>query len=64
MYCFSRFFAINIINSFLFLQIAARYDPEVEAEVREWIKALTGEELPKGMRECEKALRNGRTLVA
>lgn len=45
-------------------KIAARYDPDVEAEVRDWIKALTGEELPRGMRECEKALRNGRTLVA
>jgi len=44
-------------------KLAARYDPEVEAEVRGWIKQLLGEDIPSGMRECEKYLRNGQTLV-
>lgn len=45
------------------VQLAARYDTEVEAEVIRWFKELIGEDLKAGMRELEKGLRNGQSLV-
>jgi hypothetical protein len=45
-------------------KIAARYDPETEAEVIGWFKALSvNENLKPGMREVEKQLRNGQDLI-
>lgn len=43
--------------------MAARYDPDMEDEVLGWIKELTGEDIPGGQREVERALRSGVVLV-
>ena len=44
-------------------KLAARYDPDVEADVIRWFSELLGEALSPGMREVEKQLRNGISLV-
>ncbi len=44
-------------------QSASKYDPEIEAEVIGWFKALLGIDLKPGMRDIEKQLRNGINLV-
>ena len=45
------------------MQLAARYDGDVESEVLRWFSELIGEEVKPGMREVEKQLRNGIALV-
>ena len=52
-----------IINFCISLQMAARYDPDMEDEVLGWIKELTGEDIGGGQREVERALRSGVVLV-
>ena len=54
----------HYLEAFYFLlQMAARYDPDMEDEVLGWIKDLTGEDVPGGQREVERALRSGVVLV-
>ena len=43
--------------------MAAKYDPDSEAEVISWFKQLFGVELQSGMREIEHQLRDGQLLV-
>jgi len=42
--------------------VAAKYDPETEAEVRSWFKNLLNEDIQPGMRQVEDHLRNGQLL--
>jgi len=44
-------------------KLAARYSAEAEAECIGWFQALTGATIPAGMRNVEKALRDGQTLM-
>lgn len=44
-------------------KVSAKYDHEAEAEVISWFKSLLNEDLQPGMREVEKQLRNGQSLV-
>ena len=53
----------SIINLIVLLQLAAKYDPDVEAEVIGWFKELLGADLTPGMREIEKQLRDGILLA-
>lgn len=41
------------------LQMAQKYDPAAEAEVRGWIQQLLGEHIGEGQWEMEKALKSG-----
>ena len=43
--------------------MAAKYDPDSEAEVISWFKQLFNVELEAGMREIEHQLRDGQLLV-
>ena len=43
--------------------MAAKYDPDSEAEVISWFKELFGVDLQAGMREIEHQLRDGQLLV-
>jgi len=43
--------------------MAAKYDPDSEAEVISWFKQLFDVELQAGMREMEHQLRDGQLLV-
>ena len=45
------------------LQVSAKYDSGSELEVKEWIMALTGEDIGSGAMEVEKRLRNGQILI-
>ena len=45
------------------LQLASKYDSELEHTVLGWFKALLGIEIRPGIREVEKQLRNGVDLV-
>lgn len=51
------------MTSLPFLQIAGRYDVEAETEVLGWFKQLLNLSIEPGMRNVEKALRNGQDLV-
>jgi len=42
--------------------VAAKYDPEAEAEVISWFQSLLNEKLQPGMRQLEDQLRNGQLL--
>jgi len=44
-------------------KIAARYDPEVEAEVLRWFRELLGMDIPAGMSNVQRALHSGVELV-
>ena len=48
---------------YLFLQLAARYSAETEAEVIEWFQVLLEVALQPGMRNMENQLRDGVLLV-
>ena len=43
--------------------MAAKYDPDAEAEVLSWFKQLFNVDLEPGMREMEHQLRDGQLLV-
>jgi len=43
-------------------KVSAKYDPEAEHEVREWISQLVGEDIGTGSLTVEKHLRNGQIL--
>jgi len=43
--------------------MAAKYDPDAEAEVISWFKQLFDVDLQAGMREMENQLRDGQLLV-
>jgi len=43
--------------------MAAKYDPDSEAEVISWFKQLFDVDLEAGMREMENQLRDGQLLV-
>jgi len=43
--------------------MAAKYDPDSEAEVISWFKQLFSVDLEAGMREMENQLRDGQLLV-
>ena len=44
-------------------KMAAKYDPDGEAEVISWFKQLFNVDLQAGMREMENQLRDGQLLV-
>jgi len=44
-------------------KLAAKYDTDTENEVINWFKELLNEDLPRGMRDVEKALRSGVLLM-
>jgi len=44
-------------------KMAAKYDPEAEAEVISWFQQLFKVELQSGIREMEHQLRDGQLLV-
>lgn len=41
----------------------AKYDYGAEAEVREWIQSVTGDEIPEGPENVYKELKSGAILV-
>ena len=43
--------------------MAAKYDPEAEAEVVGWIQALLGKTVERGPANVQRALKNGQILV-
>ena len=65
---FFSFLYSDITSTFYFntnscLQLISKYDAGAEAEVREWIKALTTADIPAGSDNMHKHLKDGVVLV-